>query len=419
MINIAKGMKDVLPSQSYKWQYVEETARSVAHAFGFKEIRTPVLEHTELFLRGVGDTTDIVNKEMYTFIDKGNRSVTLKPEGTAGVARSFVENSMANDGLPAKMYYFSPAFRYERPQAGRLREHHQFGIELYGSPSPEADAEVITLVDTFYKRLGLKQVRLQLNSIGCPECRRAYNSALKEYFRPHLANMCSDCNSRFEKNPMRILDCKEEGCKKFTSGAPKILDYLCEDCKAHFKGVRELLDESGVEYEINPSVVRGLDYYSRTVFEFVSSSAGAQGTVCGGGRYDTLLEQIGGKSVPAVGFGGGIERLLMVMEAEGVNIPEQEKMRIYVAGMDEKTRKLAFRTVSGLRKCGISAECDLMGRSVKAQFKYADKSGAEYVAVIGENELISGEVNVKKMSDGTSELVKINDLSTYLKKEKQ
>ena len=417
MINIPKGMKDVLPSQSYKWQYVEGTAREVAKSFGFKEIRTPVLEHTELFLRGVGDTTDIVNKEMYTFLDKGNRSVTLKPEGTAGVARSFVENGMANDGLPAKMYYFSPAFRYERPQAGRLREHHQFGVELYGSASPQADAEVITLVDIFYKRLGLKEVKLQINSIGCAECRKAYSAALKEYFKPHLFEMCADCNSRFEKNPMRILDCKDERCKKITANAPAITDYLCDDCRAHFEEVQKLLSLSGVEYKVNPSIVRGLDYYSRTVFEFISSAAGAQGTVCGGGRYDTLLQQIGEKPVPAVGFGGGIERLLMVMEAEGINIPKNEFTRIYVAGMDEKTRELAFKIVKELREKGISAESDLMERSVKAQFKYADKLGAEYVAVIGENELKSGEVNIKKMSDGTQQAVKIGDIYTYLTKE--
>ena len=419
MINIAKGMKDVLPSQSYKWQYVEATARQVAEVFGFKEIRTPVLEHTELFLRGVGDTTDIVNKEMYTFLDKGNRSVTLKPEGTAGVARSFVENGMANDGLPAKMYYFSPAFRYERPQAGRLREHHQFGVELYGSKEPQADAEVITLVDIFYKRLGLKKVKLQINSIGCAECRKAYSNALKEYFRPHLSKMCADCNSRFEKNPMRMLDCKEEGCKSITAKAPSISDYLCGDCRAHFEEVQKLLDFSGVKYEVNPSIVRGLDYYSRTVFEFVSSSAGAQGTVCGGGRYDTLLQQIGEKPVPAVGFGGGIERLLMVMEAEGITIPEKAKTRIYIAGMDEKTREFAFKTANELRNNGISAECDLMERSVKAQFKYADKLGAEYVAVIGENELSSGEVNIKKMSDGTQQAVKFENIYAYLTKEKK
>lgn len=417
MINIAKGMKDVLPSQSYKWQYIEATARSVAHLFGFKEIRTPVLEHTELFLRGVGDTTDIVNKEMYTFLDKGNRSVTLKPEGTAGVARSFVENGMSNDGLPAKMYYFSPAFRYERPQAGRLREHHQFGVELYGSKEPQADAEVITLVDVFYKRLGLKNVKLQINSIGCAECRKAYSAALKEYFKPHLSEMCADCNSRFEKNPMRMLDCKEERCKSITANAPAITEYLCDDCRVHFGEVKKLLELSGVQFEVNPSIVRGLDYYSRTVFEFISEAAGAQGTVCGGGRYDTLLQQIGEKPVPAVGFGGGIERLLMVMEAEGVKFPKPEKPRVYIAGMDEKTREAAFKIVNELRKSGISAECDLMERSVKAQFKYADKSGAEYVAVIGENELASGEVNLKKMSDGTQEAVKSDNIITYLSKE--
>ena len=417
MINIPKGMKDVLPSQSYKWQYVEAAARAVAKDFGFKEIRTPVLEHTELFLRGVGDTTDIVNKEMYTFTDKGNRSVTLKPEGTAGVARSFVENGMVNDGLPAKMYYFSPAFRYERPQAGRLREHHQFGVELYGSASPQADAEVITLVDIFYKRLGLKEVKLQINSIGCAECRKAYSAALKEYFKPRLAEMCQDCNSRFEKNPMRIIDCKNEVCKSITANAPAITDYLCDDCRAHFEEVQKLLTLSGVEYKVNPSIVRGLDYYSRTVFEFISSAAGAQGTVCGGGRYDTLLQQIGEKPVPAVGFGGGIERLLMVMEAEGVTIPESEKTRIYVAGMDEETRELAFKIVNNLRLNGISAESDLMERSIKAQFKYADKLGAEYVAVIGENELKNRVVNIKKMSDGTQEAVKIEDIYTYLTKE--
>ena len=417
MINIPKGMKDVLPSQVYKWQYIEGVARDVASVFGFKEIRTPVLEHTELFLRGVGDTTDIVNKEMYTFLDKGNRSVTLKPEGTAGVARSFVENGMLNDGLPAKMYYFSPAFRYERPQAGRLREHHQFGVELYGSASPQADAEVITLVDIFYKRLGLKEVKLQINSIGCAECRKAYSNALKEYFKPHLLDMCADCNSRFEKNPMRILDCKEERCKKITATAPAITDYLCDDCRAHFEEVQNLLKSSGVEFTVNPSIVRGLDYYSRTVFEFISGSAGAQGTVCGGGRYDTLLQQIGEKPVPAVGFGGGIERLLMVMEAEGVNIPEPQKTGIYVAGMDAKTREYAFKIANSLRLKGISAECDLMERSLKAQFKYADKLGAQYVAVIGENEMNSGEVNIKKMADGTQQAVKIEDIYTYLTKE--
>lgn len=416
MIQIPKGTKDVLPKQSYLWQYVEKIARETAESFGFREIRTPVFEHTELFQRGVGDTTDVVSKEMYTFLDKGNRSMTLKPEGTAGVARSFAENGLANDGLPAKMYYFSPAFRYERPQAGRLREHHQFGVELYGAGGPQADAEVITLVDAFYRRLGLKEVRLELNSIGCKECRRAYNTALKEYFAPRLGEMCEDCNARFEKNPMRMIDCKNEKCKVHTAGAPRMLDYLCPECRAHFSEVCSLLDGAGVKYEINPSIVRGLDYYSRTVFEFVSGSAGAQGTVCGGGRYDSLLEQIGGKPVPAVGFGGGIERLLMVMEAEGVPLPEPKRVVCYLAGMDEESRKKAFLLASGLRREGISCETDLMDRSVKAQFKYADKIGARYVAVIGESELKEGSAEVKDMINSSSERIKFSDLSAYLKR---
>lgn len=418
MIQIPKGTKDVLPKQSYLWQYVENTARETAEAFGFREIRTPVFEHTELFLRGVGDTSDIVNKEMYTFLDKGNRSVTLKPEGTAGVARSFIENGLINDGLPAKMYYFSPAFRYERPQAGRLREHHQFGVELYGAAGAQADAEVITLVDAFYRKLGLKEVRLELNSIGCKACRAAYNEALKEYFAPRLSDMCEDCNTRFSKNPMRMLDCKNEKCKAHTAGAPHMLDYLCPDCRAHFEEVKRLLGGAGVKYEVNPSIVRGLDYYSRTVFEFVTSAAGAQGTVCGGGRYDTLLEQIGGKAVPAVGFGGGIERLLMVMEAEGAALPEPKHIACYLAGMDDKSREKAFLLANELRRAGVSAETDLMERSVKAQFKYADKIGARFVAVIGENELNERAAEVKDMKTSSSEKVKFEELRQYLLRRK-
>ena len=414
MIQIPKGTKDVLPSQVHKWQFVEKTARETAELFAFREIRTPVFEHTELFARGVGDTTDIVTKEMYTFLDKGNRSVTLKPEGTAGVARSFIENGMAGGVLPAKMYYLIPAFRYERPQAGRLREFHQFGVELYGAADPAADAETITLADLFLKKLGLKQVRLELNSIGCKHCRAKYNEALKEYFRPHLAEMCPDCNARFEKNPMRIIDCKEDGCRRFTAGAPRMLDYLCDDCKAHFEEVKALLARAGVAYEINPSIVRGLDYYSRTVFEFVTSAAGAQGTVCGGGRYDSLIEQMGEKPVPAVGFAAGMERLLMVMEAEGAPMPEPSGTVCYLAGMDGASRAKAFELATMLRAKGIACECDLMGRSVKAQFKYADKSGVKFVAVIGGSELEEGAVSLKNMATSSSEKVAFADLADYL-----
>lgn len=414
MINIPKGTKDVLPSQSYKWQYIEGVAREVARTYNLSEIRTPTFEYTELFSRGVGETTDVVNKEMYTFEDKGGRSITLKPEGTAGAARLFIENGLASSPLPLKAYYITPAFRYERPQAGRLREFHQFGIEVFGSDGYYADAEVILAASLFLERLGVK-TRLELNSIGCPECRAEYNKALKEYFRPHLSDMCETCRSRFDKNPLRMLDCKEEGCKKFTADAPAILDYLCPDCKAHFEGVKRLLTAEGVEFTVNPRIVRGLDYYTRTVFEFVSDRIGAQGTVCGGGRYDGLIGQLGGKPTPAIGFAAGIERLMLLMENTGLSFGESQKPRIYIAGMDEKSREAAFRLASQLRKEGISAETDSMNRSLKAQLKYADKLGAEYVAVIGETELADGGVNLKEMKSGNQEFVRFENIALKIR----
>ncbi len=400
MINVPKGTKDVLPEQSYKWQFVEGTAREVAKVFNLKEIRTPVFEHTELFQRGVGETTDVVTKEMYTFEDKGGRSITLKPEGTAGVARSFIENGLVNSPLPLKSFYITPCYRYERPQAGRLREFHQFGIEVFGSPEPDTDAEVIFAASTFLDKLGVKDTRLEINSIGCKTCRAEYNKALKDYFRPHLDNMCATCRERFDKNPLRMIDCKEEGCKKITANAPKILDYLCPDCAAHFGKVKDYLSALGVEYTVNPDIVRGLDYYSRTVFEFVSTSIGAQGTVCGGGRYDGLISELGGGNVPAIGFAAGLERLILLMENTAVEFPEPTAPKIYLAGMDDSTRLKAFEIANSLRLKGVSAECDHMSRSVKAQFKYADKLGAKYTAVIGESEMQSGACNLKRMSDG-------------------
>ena len=415
MINIPKGTKDVLPSQSYKWQYIEDAARDVARVFNFKEVRTPVFEHTELFLRGVGETTDVVNKEMYTFEDKGGRSMTLKPEGTAGVARMFIENGLANSPLPVKTYYITPAFRYERPQAGRLREFHQFGFEAFGSASPETDAEVIFAASSFLDRLGLKGVKLELNSIGCPICRNEYNTALKKYFEPHLKDMCETCRVRFEKNPLRMLDCKEEGCKKITAGAPKILDYLCEDCNNHFESVKSLLSAQGLEFIVNPRIVRGLDYYTRTVFEFISGDIGSQSAVCAGGRYDNLLKELGRADLPAIGFAAGIERLLLLMENTSAKMPDEQTPVIYLAGMDARSRAECFKIATYLRGKGLCAEIDHMSRSVKAQMKYADKIGARNVAVIGETELELGEVNVKRMSDGFTEKVKIQDLYTYLK----
>lgn len=412
MINVPKGTKDVLPGESYKWQYVEGVCRDTAKLFHVKEIRTPVFEHTELFQRGVGETSDVVTKEMYTFKDKGDRSITLKPEGTAGVVRSFIENGMSNGVLPAKMYYIIPAFRYERPQAGRLREFHQFGVEIFGAKSAQTDAEAIVMADTLLKKLGLR-VKLYINSIGCPTCRAAYNRALKAFFEPHLDELCFDCKTRYEKNPLRLLDCKEEGCKAINRNAPSMLDYLCDDCAKHFEEVKACLDGVGIEYEIDSRIVRGLDYYTRTVFEFVSDDIGAQGTVCAGGRYDGLIESLGGNPTPAVGFAAGIERLLIVMQQTGAAFPEADTPTVYFAGMDEACRKKAFALAYELRSRGVRAETDQMERSIKAQFKYADKIGARYVAVIGGNELAEGRVNVKNMQTGESESVDFAHLSEY------
>ena len=415
MINIPKGTKDVLPFESYKWHYVEKIARETADLYCLNEIRTPTFEHTELFLRGVGDTTDIVNKEMYTFLDKGERSITLKPEGTAGVARSFIENGLFNNAMPLKMYYITPVFRYENPQKGRLREHHQFGVEVYGGAGADTDAEVIKLAYTVLKKCGLS-VKLYINSMGCPECRKKYNEALKGYFADKLDKLCPTCRERYYKNPLRILDCKEEGCKALCKDAPKIVDYLCDDCSSHFKKLQELLTDCGVAYEINPFIVRGLDYYTKTVFEFVTTALGSQGTVCGGGRYDNLISQLGGTPTCGVGFGMGIERLLMLMEAENVVIPMHENVKLYIASMGDEAYKKAFEIASELRDKGVKAEIDHAGRGIKAQFKYADKIRAENVVTLGDNELSTGVAQIKNMADGKLTEIKISDISSYFAK---
>lgn len=412
MINIPKGTKDVLPSDAYKWHYFEKNAREVANLYNIKEIRTPVFEHTELFLRGVGETSDVVNKEMYTFEDKGGRSITLKPEGTAGVARSFIENGLHNEALPCKMYYITPVFRYERPQAGRLREHHQFGIEIYGGKGADTDAEVILLANELLTRLGLS-VSLNINSMGCPNCKKRYNEALKQYLSENISKMCPTCQVRFEKNPLRILDCKENRCKEITKDAPHILDFLCEECSEHFDQLKSFLNSAGLEYNINPFIVRGLDYYTRTVFEFITTSLGSQGTVCGGGRYDGLIESLGGTSTCGVGFGMGIERILMLMEAVGADIPQEDNVKLYIASMSKEASLKAFEIAIKLRKMGIKTEIDHMNRSVKAQFKYADKIKAEYVVVLGETELTEKAVNVKRMSDGSCSKVALDELDKF------
>ncbi len=413
MINIPKGTKDVLPTDSYKWQYIEKTARNVASIFNVNEIRTPIFEHTEVFLRGVGDTTDIVNKEMYTFLDKGNRSITLKPEGTSPVVRSFIENGMANVPMPVKLYYITPCFRYERPQAGRLREFHQFGVEIFGSDAPDVDVEVILLAKKLLNDLGVKELSLNINSIGCKECRKAYNQALKAYLSENVNELCGLCNERLDTNPLRILDCKNDNCKKITEKAPRILDYLCDDCKNHFEKVKSQLDIIGVEYNVDPNIVRGLDYYTKTVFEFVSTSIGAQGTVCGGGRYDGLIEQMGGSKISGVGFGLGIERLILLMDTLGIDVPNNDKVKLYIASMGEQEHLKAIELSAKLRSNNVKCEIDHMNRSLKAQFKYADKINAEYVGVIGENELSNQFIKIKKMSDGTEQEVKFENLIDF------
>ncbi len=397
---IPKGMRDVTPKESYKWQYVESLVRRLCGVYGFNETRTPVLEHTELFLRSVGDTTDVVQKEMYTFTDKGDRSVTLKPEGTAGVARMFMEAKLFNEAQPTKMYYLNcPVFRYDKPQAGRLREHHQFGVEVYGAPRASAEAECIALALDLFRALGIEGLSVNVNSIGCPECRPAYNAKLKEYLRDNYDDLCETCRTRFEKNPMRILDCKEEKCKRIAAGAPKTVDCLCDECRAHFEEFQACLTAMGIEYVIDPMIVRGLDYYNKTVFEIISTAGQYKGTVCGGGRYDGLLEQLGGPKMASVGFGMGMERLLLVAESFRP-IPAPEPVGVYLAAMGEAARAEGVRLMKALRDAGVKAEFDHVGRSFKAQFKYADKLGARFVAILGDDEMKAGAVKLKNMETG-------------------
>ena len=415
MISIPKGTKDMLPRDAAAWHYVEQKARETAALFSFREIRTPMFEHTELFTRGVGETTDIVTKEMYTFEDKGGRSMTLRPEGTAGVARAFIENGLGQDVMPMKAYYLASVFRYERPQSGRLREHHQFGVELYGSSSPYADAEVISLAHTFLSSVGIGGLTLHLNSIGCKECRPKFNAALRGYIGDNLDRMCGKCRERFDKNPLRILDCKEEKCREIVKAAPSITDFLCDDCRAHFEQLQGILERQGVPFVVDASVVRGLDYYTRTVFEFVSEDIGAQGTVCGGGRYDGLVEEVGGKSTPAVGFGLGLERLLLVLQNTGRLDAPRERADVYLAPLGERAAGEVPAIAAGLRRAGVSADYDMMGRGVKAQMKYADKSGARFVVVIGDNELESGTAVLKNMDTGEERSAALDDIAGALK----
>ncbi len=405
-----KGTKDTLPSQVYRWHYVEKKFSEICEKCGYKEIRTPIFEHTELFQRGVGDTTDIVQKEMYTFTDHGNRSITLKPEGTSPVARAFIEHKQYAEVQPTKYCYITPCFRYEKPQSGRLRAFHQFGIEIFGTTNMIADAEVICLGYDFLHEMGIKDIQLRINSVGCPECRKKHREALRRFLEPVYDQLCNTCKDRYERNPMRILDCKSETCQSLVKDAPDMLDYLCDECRDAFEDVKKNLDAMGIAYTVDPRIVRGLDYYTKTAFEFVTESNGTQGTVCGGGRYDHLIEEIGGPPIPGVGFGLGIERLLMLMDEHGVEIPQPEPLKAFIAVMGDDAKAFGLKLLRELRQKGVKAEMDTLARNIKGQFKYADRLGAKYTVVIGDNELAEGAVSIKEMATSQQRQVKLDDL---------
>lgn len=410
MANIKRpnGTEDILPSASRDWQVLESLLRETAGKYGFGEIRIPTFEQTDLFCRSVGETTDVVQKEMYTVTAKES-TFTLRPEGTAGTIRAMLQNGLLNEALPQRVYYILSCFRHERPQAGRLREFHQFGVEMAGSPSASADAEVISLAKQILDMVGLKGIALYINSIGCPTCRKAYHKALQEYFAASREALCETCLSRLEKNPMRILDCKSPVCSGIAKDAPVILDYLCEDCSSHFEQLKANLDMLGIEYNVNPKIVRGLDYYTKTVFEFVTTDIGAQGTVCGGGRYDGLIGQLGGPETPALGFGMGLERLLLTMRNQGITLSEADPCDVYFVPMGEAAASKALQLTTMLRREGVSAQTDVMGRSLRAQMKYADKIHARFTIVLGDNELAEGRADVKNMKTGEKTSIALND----------
>lgn len=395
-----RGMQDLLPDKSKNWETLEKIMKEEAEVYGFKLIRTPVLEQTELFERSVGNESDIVEKEMYTFKDKGDRSVTLRPEGTAGALRAVLENGLNNGPMPLKLMYVSSCYRYEKPQSGRYREFFQFGLEVFGAPSPLADAELICLAKSILDRLTIKNLSLEINSIGCKECRKKYNEAIINYFNKNKENLCETCQKRLEKNPMRILDCKEKGCIDISKNAPVILDYLCEDCKNHFDSVKRYLDVMNVKYAVNPKIVRGLDYYSKTVFEFVCELEGEKMTICGGGRYDGLSKIMGGPELSAIGLGMGIERILAVMEKQKIEFQKPESTQVFIANADEKSKEKAFELCEIMRKSSIMAECNICGRNLKSQMKYANKINVQFVLIIGEEEIQTKKANLKDMASG-------------------
>jgi len=414
--NAPKGTKDVLPDETYKWIYIENRIRELTRYYGFNEVRTPVFEHTEIFERGVGNETDIVQKEMYTFNDKAGRSITLKPEGTAGVVRAYIEKGMHSWAQPVKMYYLTPVFRYEAPQSGRLREHHQFGVEVFGSKKASVDAEVICLAVELFRKLSISGLKLNINSIGCEKCRPAYHYALKAYIEMHLGELCGVCKGRLERNPLRILDCKEDGCGSIADDAPKVIDFGCEECRSHFSELQNYLKVSDIEFSVNPRIVRGLDYYTKTVFEFVSADLGAQSTVCGGGRYDNLVAACGGPSTAGVGFGMGLERLIMVMDSQNIDISKPTGCFAYIAVLNDGLRPQLFCLMNGLRAKGIPADMDHAGRGLKSQFKYADKIAASFVCIMGDDEISGQQMKIRNMLDGEEIFVPIGDVIEFIEK---
>lgn len=393
------GTEDVIPKNINKWNTVENTARDVASMYGFKEIRIPTFENTELFQRSVGETTDVVQKEMYSVIARETK-FTLRPEGTAGTIRAMMQNGLLNEAMPQKVFYILSCFRHERPQAGRLREFHQFGVEMAGSSLPSADADVISMANDIINMLEIKNVELKINSIGCPKCRAEYHKALKGYFENKKDKLCDTCLSRLEKNPMRILDCKSPVCSEIAKDAPLILDYLCNECSEHFEKLKSYLDNLNIKFTVDPKIVRGLDYYTKTVFEFVTTDIGAQGTICGGGRYDGLIEQMGGQKTPALGFAMGLERLILTMENQGISFADDMQCSLYIAPMDESIVPYAMKLAAELRSSGLWVEYDTVGRGLKAQMKYSDKLGAAFTMVLGENELNEKKAKLKNMKTG-------------------
>lgn len=405
-----RGMQDILPGEIKKWQTIEKVMTEEAFIHGFKSIRTPVLEHTELFERSVGNSSDVVEKEMYTFIDKGNRSVTLRPEGTAGTLRAVLENGLHNSSMPLKLMYESACYRYEKPQTGRYREFFQFGLEIFGSPSASADAQLIILAKSILERLKIQNVSLEINSIGCKDCRKKYIEAIVDYFKSKIDSLCQTCKKRLERNPLRILDCKNEICSEICKNAPIITDYICNECSEHFKKLQRYLKSQNIEFKINPKIVRGLDYYSKTVFEFVCNiNENDTLAICGGGRYDDLSEILGGPKLCAIGLGFGMERILNIMESQKILFPKDNSPEIYIASIGEKAKEKAFELCEMLRSAMIFAETDIMDRNIKSQMKYADKLGAEYVLVIGDNEISENKAILKNMKTGNESEISISE----------